>query len=131
MDFFLSTTNDIEVAKKTIKVVYLKSKYLMMKMSKRIQPNWLEDQSNQIGEDGVKYFANSINKNQTLHTIYISGNLIGEIRANYFDMALFKNQSLKLINIGWNQIGENGAKYIAIDLEKNHHYIQFIQMESR
>ncbi|MDD9334877.1 MAG: hypothetical protein PV347_02365 [Rickettsiaceae bacterium] len=74
---------------------------------------------NQIGDVGTKYIAEALKFNQYITTLYFQHNQIGDAGAKSLAECLKDNKSITTLDLGGNQIGDVIAKEIETELQIN------------
>jgi hypothetical protein len=76
--------------------------------------------SNNIGPDGAFWISKCLEENSALQKIDLRFNNIGDDGIKWIAGALPMNSSLLKISIDWNKIGSSGAQWIANGLQGNY-----------
>ena len=73
----------------------------------------------QIGDKGVEFLLQALERNSSLTELNLSDNQIGNKGIKFLSQALERNRGLKKLNLRDNQIGDKGIKYLSQALERN------------
>jgi len=79
--------------------------------------------SNQIGDAGVIFLANSLENNVVLKKLFLSDNRIGDQGAGALARALKGHLSLEYLGLNNNKIGNVGAIEVSNNLGKNNNLV--------
>jgi Ran GTPase-activating protein (RanGAP) involved in mRNA processing and transport len=72
-----------------------------------------------LGDAEVKYVAEQLKRNTTVHKMYIFHNSIGVAGARYLSEAIKHNNVMTHFYIGSNSLGDEGVRYISEALKRN------------
>jgi Ran GTPase-activating protein (RanGAP) involved in mRNA processing and transport len=84
-----------------------------------IERSICDDRDTPFGDEGVTYLAASLEHNQSLRKLILTGHTIGDSGAQKLAEALLRNKALRSLNLATNHIRIGGIRTLASTLEHN------------